>query len=283
MSKKKNDIKTVIINSVDNGQMQSKYNFLEVCAGCGGLSSGLIKAGMIPILLNDNDKNCCETLKLNHKDVNIKCCSMTDLKIIKYIHKIDLLVGGVPCQSFSQSGMRKGLNDDRCSLLLKFIDMINKIEPKIFMIENVRGLVTYDHGNTIKKVIDLLSESDLYDVKYKVLNGVNYNVPQKRERVIITGVLKKFDVSLKYPKKNDNIITVSDALKNVPESKGCEYSEKKKKLFKLIPQCGCWIDLPKDKQKEYLGKSYKSGGGKRGILRRLSMKEPSLTILCSPS
>jgi DNA (cytosine-5)-methyltransferase 1 len=193
------------------------------------------------------------------------------------------LTGGVPCQAFSQAGMRKGFDDTRGELMLKFIKMVKRIEPKMFMIENVRGLVSHNNGETIKAVIDKLNETNLYDVKYKILNSVNYGVPQKRERVIIVGVLKKYGVVFKYPKKNNQIITVGEALENVPKSIGCKYSDKKKELFKLIPQGGCWINLPEDKQKEYLGKSYTSGGGKRGILRRLSINEPSLTILCSPS
>jgi DNA (cytosine-5)-methyltransferase 1 len=151
------------------------------------------------------------------------------------------------------------------------------------MIENVRGLVSHNNGKTIKEIITLLNESELYDVKYRIMNAVHYDVPQKRERVIIIGVLKKYGVKFKYPKKSDYIFTVGDALKNVPKSVGSKYSDKKKELFRLIPQGGCWINLPKDKQKEYLGKSYTSGGGKRGILRRLSLDKPSLTILCSPS
>lgn len=263
--------------------MMTKYKFIEVCAGCGGLSSGLIKSGMIPILLNDNDKNCCETLKLNHKDVKIKCCSMIELELKKYKNDVDLLTGGVPCQAFSQAGMRKGFDDERGMLMLKFIKMINKIKPKMFMIENVRGLVTHNGGETIKRIVDELTKSKLYNVQYKILNTVNYGVPQKRERVIIIGILKKYDVTFDYPKKEKNITTVGDALEDVPKSDGVKYSEKKKELFKLIPQGGCWVDLPKKLQKSYLGKSYNSGGGKRGILRRLSMDEPSLTILCSPS
>jgi DNA (cytosine-5)-methyltransferase 1 len=260
----------------------SKYNFIEVCAGCGGLSSGLINAGMHPLLLNDNNKDCCQTLKLNHKNINVKCCSLTKLNITKYKGKVDLLTGGVPCQSFSQAGTRKGFDDERGNLMLEFIDMINAIEPKMFMIENVRGLLTHDKGNTMNEIINKLNETEMYNVVYELINAVHYGVPQKRERVIIVGVLKKYDVCFKFPKKNDNIITIENALKNVPKSIGYNYPENKKKLFKLIPQGGCWINLPIEIQKEYLGKSYFSGGGKRGILRRLSMDEPSLTLLCSP-
>lgn len=187
-------------------QPDNKHTFVEVCAGCGGMSTGLIKAGMTPILLNDIDKNCCETLRRNHTTAKIKCCSMTDLKVKKYKNKVDLLAGGVPCQAFSQAGMRKGFDDARGSLMLEFIKMVKRIEPKMFMIENVRGLVTHNGGKTIKEIIDRLNENDLYNIRYKVLNAVNYDVPQKRERVIIVGVLKKYCVEFKYPKK---VITLS--------------------------------------------------------------------------
>ena len=88
-------------------------NFIEVCAGAGGLSSGFIKAGFTPVLLNDNDKRCCETLEHNHPETEVVCKSMVDLDLTKYKNKIDLLMGGVPCQSFSQAGKREGLEDDR--------------------------------------------------------------------------------------------------------------------------------------------------------------------------
>ena len=93
--------------------MSNNLNFIEVCAGAGGLSLGFIKAGFKPILLNDNNKHCCETLKLNHKDVNVFCGDMLDIDSDKYKNKIDILMGGVLCQSFSQAGKRKGIKDDR--------------------------------------------------------------------------------------------------------------------------------------------------------------------------
>lgn len=260
-----------------------KYTFMEVCAGCGGLSTGLMKAGLEPLLLNDIDKNCCETLKLNHKNVNVINCSLTELKLDKYTNKVDLLTGGIPCQPYSFAGLRQGLQDERSKPMMSFINMVDIIKPKIFMIENVKGLVNHDGGKTLEIILDKLDKNKLYDIRYKVLNAMHYDVPQKRERLIIIGVLKQYNVQFKFPSKSDNIPTLSDALKNVPKSIGSKYPEKKKKLFKLIPQGGCWINLPVDAQKEYLGKSYNSGGGKRGILKRLSMDSPSLTILCSPS
>ena len=263
----------------DNNQ----YTFIEVCAGAGGLSSGLIKAGFTPLLLNDNNKDCCNTLKQNHPDANIICASMETLDLTPYIGKVDLLTGGIPCQSYSQSGLRKGLEDPRGELIYTFIDMLHLVKPKMFMIENVKGLINHDSGETIKKIIQLLNREDLYDIEYKLLNSAEHGVPQKRERVFIVGKLKNLSIQFQYPEKNNSIKTLQDVLVNVPESPCAKYTEEKINLFKLIPQGGCWVNLPEDLQKSYLGNSYFSGGGKRGILHRLSMAKPALTLLCTPS
>lgn len=261
------------------------YSFIEVCAGAGGLSTGLMKSGFSPVLLNDNNKDCCETLRKNKADTCIMHCSMEDLKVDQYINNLDLLIGGVPCQSFSQAGLRKGVDDPRGLIMIKFIDMICKLQPKIFVIENVKGLMTHKKGETLKAIIDSINQKakNLYTVQAKLLNSWDYGVPQKRERVFIVGLLNKYNLQFSFPEPITPKLLLKDVLYNVPESKGAQYSEQKKVLFKKIPQGGCWIHLSEDEQKTYLGKSYYSGGGKRGILYRLSMDKPSLTLLCSPS
>jgi len=260
-----------------------KYTFIEVCAGGGGLSAGLIKSGFTPILLNDNNNDCCKTLKHNHPHANIVCGSMDKINYSQYVNKVDLLTGGVPCQSFSQAGLRKGLDDPRGNLMIKFIEILNLIKPKIFMIENVKGLLTHDDGKTIKKIIESLNKNDLYNISYKCLDASKYDVPQKRERVFIVGVLKILNRSFEFPCESLKKKVLKDVLYNVPPSNGSKYNEEKINLFKMIPQGGCWVNLPETLQKEYLGNSYFSGGGKRGILYRLSMENPSLTLLCTPS
>lgn len=264
-------------------QNTESYSFIEVCAGGGGLSSGLIKAGFNPLMLNDFDKNCCETLRKNHPGANVVLGSMESIDYSKYIG-VDLLTGGVPCQSFSQAGKRKGLDDPRGDLMIKFTEILNYVKPKIFMIENVKGLLTHDSGNTIKRILELIDKDNIYNVSYKCLNSYKYGVPQKRERVFIVGVLKEFkQIPFTFPSEVLNKVVLKDVLYDVPISAGMKYSDEKIKLFKMIPQGGCWVNLPEDIQKSYLGNSYNSGGGKRGILYRLSMDKPSLTLLCSPT
>jgi DNA (cytosine-5)-methyltransferase 1 len=165
-------------------KQMNTFKFIEVCSGAGGLSTGLMNSGLIPLALVEIDKNCCETLNQNHVNVNVINKSFTDVDFSMYLGKVDLLAGGVPCQAFSQAGNRNGLKDKRGNLLLEFIKLIHKLSPKMFMIENVQGLLSHNKGNTFKHILSLF---DGYDVVFKLLNSGNYSVPQKRKRVFIIG------------------------------------------------------------------------------------------------
>lgn len=259
-----------------------QLTFIEVCAGAGGLSKGFIDAGFTPLLLNDTNKYCIETLRMNHPEVNIIKGSMLDLDLSKY-DKVDVLMGGVPCQSFSQAGKREGIEDDRGKLILHFIKMISIINPNVFIIENVQGLVTHNKGNTLQMIINELNRTNKYIVSYKVLNANNYSVPQNRKRLIIVGVRKSLNKTFDFPKPHNYKPVLKDVLQDCPESPGTLYKQEKYDIMKIVPEGGCWIDIPEKIAKEYMGKSYESGGGKRGILKRLDMKKPCLTLLTTPS
>lgn len=260
--------------------MEKKYKYLEVCAGCGGLSYGLECSGLTGELLIEVDKNCVKTLKRNFDEKKIIESDMRKIDCKKYKGIIDFFVGGIPCQSYSTAGKREGLNDqEKGGLFYDYLRILDEIEPSMFMIENVEGLISINKGETLELMIKEL-EKRQYNVVYKVLNSIHYNVPQKRKRLIIIGTT--IDVKFQFPEPNQNILTMKDALKEVPESEGTKYSEEKKKVMELVPQGGCWINLPEDVKKKYMGNSLNSGGGKRGIARRLSWDEPSLTLTTSP-
>jgi DNA (cytosine-5)-methyltransferase 1 len=163
---------------------------------------------------------------------------MDKIDYSNYIGKVDLLTGGVPCQSFSQAGLRKGLEDPRGDLMLKFIDILNLVKPRLFMIENVKGLLTHENGETIKKIINALNKNNLYNITYKCLDASKYEVPQKRERVFIVGVLKSLNRSFEFPEESMNKKVLKDVLVDVPASNGLKYNQEKQNLFKMIPQCG---------------------------------------------
>lgn len=257
--------------------------FIEVCAGCGGLSSGFLDAGFVPILLNEIDPTCCQTLRENHPGVTVLQSDLRTLQLTEYRGRVDVLMGGVPCQSFSHAGERRGLEDPRGQLIVEFNRLILECQPKVVLVENVKGLVTHEGGQTLRNVLSLFANDGQYRTTYKVLNSVDYNVPQKRERVIIICVRSDIPHEFVYPQKSDRQVVLRDVLVGVPQSVGAVYPESKRRVMERIPQGGYWIHLPEATQREYMGASYFAGGGKTGIARRLSMDQPSLTLTTSPS
>lgn len=260
--------------------------FIELCAGAGGLSTGFINKGFTPLFLNDNDKYCCETLRLNHSSATVVQKSMLEIEdhLSKYPKKtVDIIMGGVPCQSFSQAGQRKGLTDERGNLLLEFLKIVFKYQPKVFIIENVKGLLTHNKGITFELIQNRIKKSKLYTIQFQVLNANDHGVAQKRERLIIVGIRKDIKKKFTYPTPQDYKPVLKDVLINVPNSAGQTYPEHKKKIMALVPPGGCWVDLPLPIQQSYMGASFYSGGGRRGMARRLSMNEPSLTLTTSPA
>jgi DNA (cytosine-5)-methyltransferase 1 len=258
-------------------------NFIELCAGAGGISNGFINNNFNPLLLVDIDKSCCETLKANHPNVNIIQNDFTKIDWDEYIGKVDLLIGGINCQSFSVAGKKEGLNDPRGNLLLEFIKLIEKIKPKAFLIENVKGLLIHDNGKTFSLILEKIKEIKLFKIYYKVLNANDYNVPQKRERLFIIGILNTINKEFNFPTKCEYKPILNDVLHNVPISLGYKYSAAKFKIMKLVPEGGNWKNLSEEIQKQYMGKSFTSTGGKTGIARKLSMNKPCPTLTTSPS
>ena len=258
-------------------------SFIEVCSGAGGLSLGFIQAGFNPLLLVDNDQICCCTLQLNHKNTAVKCQDMTDLNLSAYYDQVDVLIGGLPCQSFSIAGKRTGLNDLRGNLFFYFPQLVTQCHCKMFVIENVKGLLSHNKGNTIKEIINILSINQTYKIFIKVLNAKDYNVPQKRERVFIVGIRSDiYDQDFIYPPSSKEVVLLHHVLTDdIKNAEGSKYSTEKLKIMSLVPSGGCWINLPIELQKEYLGNSFYSSGGRRGIARRLSMDELCLTLTTS--
>ena len=170
---------------------------IEICAGAGGLSLGLEMSNFEHLLLLENNKKCCETLKINKPDWNVICEDVNKFDIIDYMKKnklkkgvCDLLCGGIPCQPFSNAGLRKGFDDVRANVFETFLYFIEKIQPKIFLIENVKGMLTLNKGEIFKEIISKLEEKK-YKIFHKVLNANDFNVAQKRERLFIVGVDKR--------------------------------------------------------------------------------------------
>lgn len=282
---------TEVDENIDNTETPLKeYKVLELFAGAGGLAIGLEQSGIKCAALNEIDKWACETLRKNRPQWNVLEGDIKSFNFEKYKNKVEIVTGGFPCQAFSYAGKKLGLEDARGTLFYEFARVVQEVNPIICIGENVKGLLSHEKGKTLQGMISILDEIGYNVVPVQVLKAINYNVPQKRERLILVGVRKDIDIKYEYPTPYSTIYNLSDALKkgklydkNVPNSQGSKYPEHKKQILDLVPPKGYWRDLPLDIQKKYMGKSFYLGGGKTGMARRIGWDEPCLTLTCSPA
>lgn len=200
------------INTILKPQITEKEVVLDLFAGCGGLSLGFEAAGYKTIGF-EMEVAASETYKKNL----IGDCHAIKLDLSFEYPKADIIIGGPPCQPFSVGGNQKGIEDARDGFPL-FIDAVQKLKPKIFMFENVRGLL-YSNKWYFEIVIKELQKLG-YIIDYKLLNAVNFGVPQNRERLFVIGHRGKFN----FPKPSPNKVTVNEAIGDImyttpPESK----------------------------------------------------------------
>lgn len=280
-----------IDKSIDNTEIPIKdYHVLELFAGAGGLAIGLEQSGIKCVALNEIDKWACKTLRENRPKWNVLEGDIKNFSFTKYRNQVEVVTGGFPCQAFSYAGKKLGLEDAQGTLFYEFARVVKEVNPLICVGENVKGLRSHDKGKTLKGMISILEEIGYNVVPVQVLKAIHYNVPQKRERLILVGIRKDISIEYKYPKPYNVIYNLSDALKkgelyktDVPKSDGAKYPEHKKQVLDLVPPKGYWRNLPIEIQKEYMGKSFYLGGGKTGMARRIGWDEPSLTLTCSPA
>lgn len=267
------------------------YISIELFAGAGGLAIGLEKAGFLHNSLIELDKSAAQTLKHNRPKWNVindDIANISMLDLCEYFGieqgELDLLSGGAPCQSFSYAGKRLGLDDARGTLFYHYAIFLQKLQPKMFLFENVKGLLSHDSGKTYETISKIFSDSG-YSIHKNILNAWNYGVAQKRERLITIGIRNDLSdkITFNFPKTRQYKPVLKDVLKNVPQSDSSTYSMEKSKIFDLVPAGGYWRDIDVDVAKAYMKSCWGMGGGRTGILRRMSMDEPSLTVLTSPA
>ena len=268
------------------------YTSIELFAGGGGLALGMAKAGFHHILLNEFNREACATLRLNRPDWNIVERDIREISFKEYEGKVDFLSGGFPCQAFSYAGNKGGFEDARGTLFFELARAVRETAPKVFMGENVKGLSSHEGGRTLQVIKETIAELGYTLVEPRVLKAIMYQVPQKRERLILIAIRNDIaeKVQFKWPDPYERIVTLRDAFykgilydSDVPESIGLKYPKRKREIMEMVPEGGFWKDLPDEIQREYMKASYYAGGGKTGIARRLHMDEPSLTLTCAPA
>jgi DNA (cytosine-5)-methyltransferase 1 len=277
------------------------YTIIDLFCGCGGLSHGFIDAGYDVVLGVDNWNDAIKTFVNNHKKSNALIADLSDNtpEVVSQktgITKVDLIIGGPPCQGFSIAGKRM-IDDERNKLYKSFVNFVAFYLPKAFLMENVPNIVSMQNGEIRKNIIEDF-ETLGYKVVYKVLMASDFGVPQNRKRAFFVGIKSGEDFI--FPTKNiENLITAEDAISDLPEctlpngenyfgnpkseyqklirenSKGIfnhettNHSEQTTEIISLVPDGGNYKNLPAEFQKT------------RNVniaWTRLNSKKPSFTI-----
>lgn len=206
-----------------------KYTYMDLFAGAGGMSLGFDNAGFKNLLAVEFNKDFAETYKKNFPRHNLivdDIKNVTEQQIYDIIknEKVDVIIGGPPCQGFSIAGNigRNFIDDDRNRLFKEFVRFVKIIKPRVFVLENVAAMERHDKGKTIKEIVSSFKEIG-YDIKYKVLNAVNFGVPQERRRIFIVGTLG--ENNFEYPQEINKFVTVKDAIDDLPKLENGETSE----------------------------------------------------------
>ena len=271
----------------------SNFNFsnntpkiLSLFSGCGGLDLGFHKAGYETVWANDFSHWACESFRKNIGNVIVE----GDIEQIDpndpSIPECDIILGGFPCQDFSMIWKQPGLEGERGNLYKSFLRFVNAKKPKVFVAENVKGLLTANKKKAIQQIITDFENCGYY-VQAKLYNFAEFGVPQFRERVLIVGVRLDtgFDFHHPEPTHGENTdhgllpyVTAGQAISDIPENASnhekLKISEQTKKRLDLIPEGGNYSDIPRDHPlyvKSMLSLVY----------RRMHRDKPSTTIIAA--
>ncbi|WP_332944545.1 MULTISPECIES: DNA cytosine methyltransferase [unclassified Microcoleus] len=301
---------------------------ISLFAGAYGLDLGLEKAGFQTVSLVEIEPDATKTISLNRPHLS-PCAVPRDIcqinaetllqeagKILGLdrplrSNEVDLVTGGPPCQPFSTAGKRGSVGDPRGSLFMDFIRIVDEIQPRFFIMENVKGLLSapirhrpHDRrglgcpqlepdemaGAALQVILAEMKRIG-YEVVYDLLNTADYGVPQCRERVIFIGYKSNDPVTLPLPThsqkgtgKKPKWLTLREGLKDLvdPQPEFVPYSESRLKYLRLLTAGQNWRDLPSELKAAAMGGAYKSEGGKVGFYRRLAWEKPSPTVTTSP-
>lgn len=211
-------------------------NVIDLFSGCGGLSLGFIKDGYTVKKAVELDSSIANTYKMNHPEVEVIVDDIRNIDQSGIFHQgdADVIIGGPPCQGFSMAGarIREGFMGDPRNFLFKhYFNVVKTVKPKVFVMENVKGIMTMQDGQIFKEILRIFSDPEMldgqpYHLHYKVVKAIEFGVPQKRERMIIIGTLRDVNMDELWKKTRDELlkdyshyfdkVTVEDAIKNLP-------------------------------------------------------------------
>jgi len=203
---------------------------MDLFCGCGGMTLGFKEAGFNSLVASDLDENCGKTVRRNFPETSFLLGDISAInketydEIIKE-KEVDVITGGPPCQGFSLANKNRNKveDDPRNKLFYEFVKVIKWYTPKAFVMENVKGLLSMNKGAVIKTIVSEFENAGIgYNVDYRVLKASDYGVPQNRERVILMGFRKDLNVYPEFPQKQERLVTVDDAIMDLPQINACE-------------------------------------------------------------
>ena len=194
---------------------------ISLFSGCGGLDLGFEKAGFDIPIANEFDKNIWKTFEINHPKTKLLKDDIRNLDTETFPNDIDGIIGGPPCQSWSEAGSLKGIEDDRGKLFYEYIRILKNVQPKFFLAENVSGMLADRHSEAVKNILKMFEECG-YDVSLTLVNAKDYGVAQERKRVFYIGFRKDLNIKFDFPKgsteDDNNKITLRDIIWDLQDS-----------------------------------------------------------------
>lgn len=171
---------------------------ISLFSGCGGLDLGFERAGFEIPIANEYDPTIWETYKINHPSTKLIEGDIRNIQESDFPDDIDGIIGGPPCQSWSEAGSLRGINDSRGKLFYDYIRILKSKQPKFFLAENVSGMLANRHSEAVRNIIEMFKECG-YDLTVSLVNAKDYGVPQERRRVFYIGFRRDLGVRFKFP------------------------------------------------------------------------------------
>lgn len=194
-------------------------NVISLFSGCGGLDLGFEKAGFEIPVANEFDKTIWDTFKINHPNTTLiegDVRQITKADIDQYLDgDVDGIIGGPPCQSWSEAGALRGINDERGQLFFDYIRLLKEFRPKFFLAENVSGMLADRHSEAVQNILGMFGDAG-YDVSLTMVNAKDYGVAQERKRVFYIGFRKDLNIDFAFPhgstEEDEDKITLRDVI-----------------------------------------------------------------------
>lgn len=194
---------------------------ISLFSGCGGLDLGFEQAGFKIILANEYDKTIYDTYKINHPQTRLIEGDIRNIDEELFNLDVDGVIGGPPCQSWSEAGSLRGIDDPRGQLFYEYIRILKKVKPKFFLAENVSGMLAERHKQAVYNILQLFDEAG-YVVSLTLADAKNYGVAQNRERVFFIGFRKDLNIKFNFPAgttvNDDKKITLKDVIWDLKET-----------------------------------------------------------------